>query len=200
MRRSVANHLNDIAKDHPALVAEWLRDAPARAPPPNAARCCRHASRTLIKRGDARVLKAWGLGRALRRRGARSTLSPKRVALGGDGRTVADACTRRRSARRTLAIDYAVHHVKADGRASAKVFKGWVLSWRPAKRASWSSGTRCGRSPRAATTPAGMPWTCASTARRARRPASELNLESRRPALGVETDATVPSRQSRPAA
>ena len=26
MRRSVANHLNDIAKDHPAIVARWLKD------------------------------------------------------------------------------------------------------------------------------------------------------------------------------
>jgi 3-methyladenine DNA glycosylase AlkC len=26
VRRSVANHLNDIAKDHPALVAQWLHE------------------------------------------------------------------------------------------------------------------------------------------------------------------------------
>ena len=26
VRRSVANHLNDIAKDHPDLVAEWIRE------------------------------------------------------------------------------------------------------------------------------------------------------------------------------
>src|SRR5439155_5352418 len=62
VRRSVANHLNDIAKDHPALVAEWIE---THLPGASAQRraLLRHASRTLIKRGDARILKAWGLGR-----------------------------------------------------------------------------------------------------------------------------------------
>ena len=59
VRRSVANHLNDIANDHLALVARWvekhLPDAPS---PPRA--LLRHASRTLIKAGDARVLTARG--------------------------------------------------------------------------------------------------------------------------------------------
>jgi hypothetical protein len=36
------------------------------------------------------------------------------------------------AAAQTLAIDYAVHHVKADGSTSPKVFKGWVLEL-PAK-------------------------------------------------------------------
>jgi hypothetical protein len=31
------------------------------------------------------------------------------------------------SAAQTLAIDYAVHHVKANGSLSPKVFKGWQL-------------------------------------------------------------------------
>jgi hypothetical protein len=89
----------------------------------------RHASRTLIKRGDARVLKSWGLGRRFAGEVA-LTVSPKRVALGG---TVELALSLQSTARRTqkLAIDYAVHHVKADGRASAKVFKGWVLDLAP---------------------------------------------------------------------
>jgi 3-methyladenine DNA glycosylase AlkC len=38
VRRSVANHLNDIAKDHPGVVADWLeRTCPRRRA--NAARC-----------------------------------------------------------------------------------------------------------------------------------------------------------------
>ena len=30
-----------------------------------------------------------------------------------------------------LAIDYAVHHVKADGRTTPKVFKGWLIELAP---------------------------------------------------------------------
>ena len=59
VRRSVANHLNDIAKDHLALVARWVEEHLPDAPSPPRA-LLRHASRTLIKAGDARVLTAWG--------------------------------------------------------------------------------------------------------------------------------------------
>ena len=59
VRRSVANHLNDIAKDHLALVARWVEEHLPDAPSPPRA-LLRHASRTLIKAGDAHVLTAWG--------------------------------------------------------------------------------------------------------------------------------------------
>ena len=60
VRRSVANHLNDIAKNQPALVAtgvqEHLPDAPAAR-----GALLKHASRTLVKQGHAPPLHAWGL-------------------------------------------------------------------------------------------------------------------------------------------
>ena len=45
------------------------------------------------------------------------------------GDTLALRLVLRSSSRRAqkLAVDYAVHHVKANGSTSAKVFKGWVL-------------------------------------------------------------------------
>ncbi|MBK8060744.1 MAG: DNA alkylation repair protein [Gemmatimonadetes bacterium] len=57
VRRSVANHLNDIAKDHPAIVAQWLEEHLKHASDERRA-LLQHASRTLIKRGDRRVLSA----------------------------------------------------------------------------------------------------------------------------------------------
>ena len=65
VRRSVANNLNDIAKDHPAVVAKWLEDHLPGADKERRA-LLKHASRTLIKRGDRRILKAWGMAGALR--------------------------------------------------------------------------------------------------------------------------------------
>jgi len=124
VRRSVANHLNDIAKDHPGVVATWLQTHLPQAP---AARrtLLRHASRTLIKQGHPQVLKAWGLGTALRGQ-ASLTLSTNQLVLGQDlGLRLQ---LQSHSAKdQTLAIDYAVHHVKADGSTSPKVFKGWKL-------------------------------------------------------------------------
>jgi 3-methyladenine DNA glycosylase AlkC len=128
VRRSVANHLNDIAKDHPHLVADWVeRHLPSATPPRQA--LLRHASRSLIKRGDARVLAAWGQGAALRGE-AELRLSPKKLKLGGNLALEVTLHPRGRQAQ-SLVIDYAVHHVKANGATSPKVFKGWALELAP---------------------------------------------------------------------
>lgn len=128
VRRSVANHLNDIAKDHPALLAAWLAQHLPQAGPERRA-LLKHASRTLIKRGNSAVLRAWGLAGALRGL-ASLTLEPPRVALGGAvtlGLQLQSSSPRKQR----LVVDYAVHHVKAGGGTSAKVFKGWLIELPP---------------------------------------------------------------------
>jgi 3-methyladenine DNA glycosylase AlkC len=125
VRRSVANHLNDIAKDHPRIVAKWLNQHLPGASPQRKA-LLRHASRTLIKQGDARIMKAWGLGKPFQGE-VRFKLSKRRVTLGDSIElqlTLESGATRAQQ----LAIDYAVHHVKANGETTPKVFKGWTLS------------------------------------------------------------------------
>jgi len=61
VRRSVANNLNDIAKDHPDVVANlarrWLKGAGK-----DRKKLVRHACRTLVKRGHKGALKALGYG------------------------------------------------------------------------------------------------------------------------------------------
>lgn len=124
VRRSVANHLNDIGKDHPALLADWLVDHLPGAPAPRR-QLLRHASRTLIKAGDPRVLSAWGLGRRFRG-DATLAITPDAVAVGGE---ISVQVTLRSTARmaQTLVVDYAVQHVGARGERAPKVFKGWNL-------------------------------------------------------------------------
>lgn len=125
VRRSVANHLNDIAKDHPDLVARWVSEHLQNA---SAARTAllRHASRSLIKQGHGPTLNAWGLGQGLQGR-ASMALSRHRVAVGENidlsVTLVADA-----PATQNMVIDYAVHHVRANGSLTPKVFKGWKLT------------------------------------------------------------------------
>jgi 3-methyladenine DNA glycosylase AlkC len=131
VRRSVANHLNDIAKDHPALVADWLdRHLPGASPQRRA--LLRHASRSLIKQGNARVLQAWGVGKPLSGT-ATLAIAPATLALGES--LVMDVALQSAGRRRqSLAIDYAVHHVKANGATSPKVFKGWLLELEAGER------------------------------------------------------------------
>ncbi len=125
VRRSVANHLNDIAKDHPARVVHWVeRHLPGASAERRA--LLKHASRTLIKQGDPAMLKAWGLGQRFAGT-ATLTLTPRRVRV---GESLVIALTLHAKAKRaqTLVIDYAVHHVKANGERTPKVFKGWSLT------------------------------------------------------------------------
>jgi 3-methyladenine DNA glycosylase AlkC len=60
VRRSVANHLGDVAKDHPSLavttVERWLQARPDREP------LGRHALRDLLKKGDRAALSLFGHG------------------------------------------------------------------------------------------------------------------------------------------
>ncbi|MBY4597403.1 DNA alkylation repair protein [bacterium BD-1] len=128
VRRSVANHLNDIAKDHPGLVAGWLEEHLPGAPAERTA-LLRHASRTLVKRGDPRVLGAWGLGKPFRGE-ATLAVSPKRASVGGGVALVATLASSSPRAQ-SLVVDYVVHHVKANGGTSPKVFKGWKLELGP---------------------------------------------------------------------
>jgi 3-methyladenine DNA glycosylase AlkC len=128
VRRSVANHLNDIAKDHPDLVAGWVRDHLIDAPDARNA-LLRHASRSLIKAGHVPTLAAWGLASGLKGE-ATLALSTKRAAVGGE---IGLRAVLRSSARKPqlLVVDYAVHHVRANGGSSPKVFKGWKLTLAP---------------------------------------------------------------------
>jgi 3-methyladenine DNA glycosylase AlkC len=124
VRRSVANHLNDIAKDHPDLIVRWLDEHLPGAPAERRA-LLKHASRTLIKQGHPAVMSAWGFGRRFAG-DVQFALAPKRVAV-GEALTLAVRLDSSSARAQPLQIDYAVHHVKASGSTSPKVFKGWSL-------------------------------------------------------------------------
>jgi 3-methyladenine DNA glycosylase AlkC len=128
VRRSVANHLNDIAKDHPERVSAWLRthlpgSTPARQT------LLRHASRSLIKQGHAATLQAWGLGQAFEGTSALALDVPS-ADIGGSVELKVDLLSTS-TLPQTLMIDYVVHHVRANGSTSPKVFKGWKPTLAP---------------------------------------------------------------------
>jgi 3-methyladenine DNA glycosylase AlkC len=119
VRRSVANHLNDITKDHPDWVLnrleQWdLRQEPLRW-------IARHACRTLIKRGDPRALQLLGFGNQASLK-AKFSVSPARVIL-GQAIQIEASLTSTAEKAQSLVVDYVVHYVKARGDAFQKVFK-----------------------------------------------------------------------------
>ncbi len=131
VRRSVANHLNDIAKDHPDLVASWVREHLVGAGPERVA-LLRHASRTLIKAGHPPTLQAWGVGQAFRGKATLALAATKvriGATLGLEVNLVSTASTPQ-----PLVIDYAVHHRRANGERTPKVFKGWKVTLAPGEK------------------------------------------------------------------
>lgn len=131
VRRSVANHLNDIAKDHPQVLVGWLAEHLPNAPATRRA-SLKHACRSLIKQGHADVLRAWGLGQAFDG-SLRLRLSPKRLQI-GESLQLEVHLRSSAAADQALVVDYAVHHVKANGSVAPKVFKGWQLVIAPGQR------------------------------------------------------------------
>ena len=124
VRRSVANHLNDIAKDHPERVAQWIETHAVGASAERLA-LLRHASRGLIKRGHERTLHAWGVGRPFRG-DATFTVTPKKARV-GEHLTLTVTLHSRARTSQALAIDYAWFRLLANGERAPKVFKGWKV-------------------------------------------------------------------------
>jgi 3-methyladenine DNA glycosylase AlkC len=120
VRKSVANHLNDITKLHPGWVLKRLKSWPLENA--HTAWIARHALRTLIKQGDKEALGVIGAGKKAAVSISGFTVNPKKLTL-GERLTLSFTLqsTSRQSQR--LVVDYAIHYVKKAGSSSAKVFK-----------------------------------------------------------------------------
>jgi 3-methyladenine DNA glycosylase AlkC len=125
VRRSVANNLNDVAKDHPDLVvgiaARWLEGASEER-----RRLVRHACRTLVKQGHPGALKALGYGPPRISLGALTVLTP--VVRLGEALSFEVAFRSDADSEQSLMVDYVIHHRKANGTTSPKVFKWKTLT------------------------------------------------------------------------
>jgi 3-methyladenine DNA glycosylase AlkC len=120
VRKSVANHLNDLTKDHPARVLEvarrWYADGAE-----GTRWIVRHALRTLIKAGNLEALALLGYGTG---DGLRATLrvQPTRIAP-GEALMMEAIIEHPHAEAQPAVIDYRILFVRANGSSSAKVFK-----------------------------------------------------------------------------
>jgi 3-methyladenine DNA glycosylase AlkC len=121
VRRSVANHLNDISRLDPTLAVAtataWLDDGD-----PQTARLVKRALRTLVKGADPDALALFGFAPPRQISVDGIDLDPSTVAVGGAlGFTATIANDGPDPVE--LMVDYVVHHRKANGELSPKVFK-----------------------------------------------------------------------------
>jgi 3-methyladenine DNA glycosylase AlkC len=128
VRKSVANHLNDITKDHPAWVMDRIENWDLENA--HSAWIAKRALRSLIKAGDRRALAIIGAGHAAEVTVDNFSVSPKKIRLGQHIVLAIDLTSTAKAAQK-LVIDYAIHYVKKSGNASAKVFKWKELRAEP---------------------------------------------------------------------
>jgi len=119
VRRSVANNLNDIAKDNPQVVlqiaAKWKglsRETDA---------IVKHGCRTLLKQGHPEVLKFYNLD------GSNLAVADFKVLTSevgiGDYLSFSFDVTNHHTAPLTVRLEYAIYYRKQNGQLSRKVFK-----------------------------------------------------------------------------
>lgn len=128
VRRSVANNLNDIVKDHPDFAAEVAARWMIGASTPRQ-RLVKHGLRTLVKQGHPGALKALGFDVDPKVEVSFS-ISTHRLIVGEYLVVEAEIKSTNRQTQ-NLVVDFAVHFMKSNGSLSPKVFKWKVLKLEP---------------------------------------------------------------------
>ncbi|MET9349928.1 DNA alkylation repair protein [Streptomyces termitum] len=133
VRKSVANNLNDIAKDNPDLalgtVLRWTEESPT----PETRWIIKHGLRTLVKQGDQQALALLGATGGEHVRVPRLSVAPAEVAV-GDTLALDFDIENTDDRAHTVTVDYVVHHVRKNGRTIPKVFKLTTLELGPGEK------------------------------------------------------------------
>ncbi len=121
VRRSVANNLNDIAKDNPDVVVETLQEW-QKINNEGTRWLIQHASRTLLKQGNKEALALLGYLPHPAIKVQNLTLKKQTIQMGDNLLFNFDILSEAPQTQ-NLMIDYVIHHMKANGKLAPKVFK-----------------------------------------------------------------------------
>nr|WP_315250936.1 DNA alkylation repair protein [uncultured Flavobacterium sp.] len=119
VRRSVANNLNDIAKDNPQIVIEIASKWKGQAKETDA--IIKHACRTLLKQGNTEILKHFGLDSS-KAAVADFKINTPKVAI-GNHLEFSFSIQNNDEKPQTIRLEYAVYYLRQNGQLSKKVFK-----------------------------------------------------------------------------
>jgi len=121
VRRSVANNLNDIAKDTPDVVIGLLRRWQTHDTQ-EMRWIIDRALRTLVKKGNPEALELLGYPASPEVEVRNLAVGPETVPMGGEV-TFSFEIESRGQTPQNLMIDYVVHLMRANGQLTPKVFK-----------------------------------------------------------------------------
>ncbi|MBK7524414.1 MAG: DNA alkylation repair protein [Saprospiraceae bacterium] len=121
VRKSVANNLNDISKDHPelvlSLIESWQKNASERTH-----KLLRQAARTLLKKGDTKTLSLFGNHDHFEYSIKKVSVAPEKLTIGKSIRFESEL-TNTGNTEGLYRLEYFVYFVKFSGNWSKKIFK-----------------------------------------------------------------------------
>jgi 3-methyladenine DNA glycosylase AlkC len=120
VRRSVANNLNDISKDHPLdvimIAKKWINKTV------ETDKLIKHACRTLLKQGDSEVMRLFGFGAIDDIIIDGFKITTLKVSI-GNALEFEFNLRNANSSNTLIRLEYGIYYQKANGTLSRKVFK-----------------------------------------------------------------------------
>jgi 3-methyladenine DNA glycosylase AlkC len=132
VRRSVANSLNDISKDNPEILLKLIRNWDSNSK--ETAALIKHACRTLLKNGHPEILSYYNLDNTHMELSKFKILDAK-VHI-GERVTFSFSLKNTSSNQQTVRLEYAIYHIKKNGKHTKKVFKISERIYAPSEIAS----------------------------------------------------------------
>jgi 3-methyladenine DNA glycosylase AlkC len=120
VRKSVANHFNDISRDQPDWLLGQMQGWPLDNP--STGWIAKRALRTLIKQGEPRALAVIGAAGQVKVEITDFVVAPQCLTL-GERLNLSFTLKSQADQPQRLVIDYIVHYVKKSGEVRPKVFK-----------------------------------------------------------------------------
>jgi len=128
VRKSVANNLNDISKDHPDLVLELCERWKGYSPRTDW--IIKHACRTLLKAGDKRAMLLFGFGNPDNLH-IRSLACEKQSLSIGEKQLFTFTLKVYGKKNCKIRLEYSVCYIKSNGKSSKKIFQISENSYEP---------------------------------------------------------------------
>lgn len=120
VRKSVANNLNDISKDHPDVVLNLCEQWKGQSKETD--RIIKHACRTMLKDGNVRALMMFGFANPDQLHVSNLSADKQKLKI-GEQLVFSFVLSNDSGKPQTVRLEYRIHYVKANRKTSPKIFQ-----------------------------------------------------------------------------
>lgn len=131
VRRSVANNLNDISKDHPHVVLDMVNKWKGIGKETDW--IIKHASRGLLKQGHTEALSSFGLNHAIKANVSALNITKNKIRIGDEFTFDFEVELKEKTAQ-DVRVEYRIYFVKATGKSSGKIFQVGTYTMNPKEK------------------------------------------------------------------